>query len=124
MYKRQPTYYDLKLFEFIDSLLKIQNIKEIIIHTNFSKPLDWWKLFADKYSEKPIEVNATCHLEYICSNKSLTEFTDKMVLLNNSGIKVLDVYKRQLQEMVIIIKHNAMLLHLYHLIARKDYYIV
>ena len=84
----EPTLYDLKLFEFIDSLLSIQNIKEIIIHTNFSKPLDWWKLFADKYSEKPIEVNATCHLEYICSNKSLTEFTDKMVLLNNSGIKV------------------------------------
>ncbi len=84
----EPTLYNSRLFEFVDSFLNIQNIREIVIHTNFSKPLDWWKLFAEKYSGKPVEVNASCHLDYVNTGEDILEFIRKVKLLSSNGVRV------------------------------------
>lgn len=84
----EPTYYDTKLFDYIDGLFSINNIKEIILHTNFNKPLSWWKLFQNKYKNKKIEVNASCHLEYINSNEKIKDYINKMLFLYENNINI------------------------------------
>lgn len=84
----EPTYYDIRLFDFIDGFLNIPNIKEIIIHTNFSKSLDWWKLFCNKYKGKKVEVNASCHLEYVNTQEKINEYIDKMKYLFYNDINI------------------------------------
>lgn len=84
----EPTYYNYKLFDYIDGLYSINNIKEIIIHTNFNKSLEWWKIFQNKYKNKKIEINASCHLEYINSNEKINDYINKMKFLYDNEINV------------------------------------
>jgi len=84
----EPTYYDTKLFDYIDGLFSIDNIKEIILHTNFSKPLSWWKLFQKKYRDKKIELDASCHLEYINTDEKINDYIEKMKFLYDNGINI------------------------------------
>lgn len=79
----EPTALNYLLFDYIEYLLlNIHNIKELILHTNTSKNVQYFIDLDKKFSSFPIEVNYTLHLDYIDDN-TIDDFIAKVAALEN-----------------------------------------
>lgn len=83
----EPTILGYKLFDYIHYGLACNNVKEIVLHTNTSKDVKYFEALNNEFKNNSIEINCTCHLDYINDN-NIDEFIHKITMLSNIKIYV------------------------------------
>jgi MoaA/NifB/PqqE/SkfB family radical SAM enzyme len=83
----EPTTLGYKLFNCIEYAFDLSNVKELILHTNFSKNKKYFSQLAKLYSKYNIEINASLHLDYVNDN-NIDDFIANIKAIKNEGMKI------------------------------------
>jgi organic radical activating enzyme len=87
----EPTEITI-LFDIVTMLInKIKNLKNLRIHTNFSKDINYWKKIVDIFKNNKtinFSIEASLHLDYINTKEKLYDYLNKLLFLRSNNILV------------------------------------
>ena len=87
----EPTEIPI-LFDIINMVSNnIKNLKNLRVHTNFSKDINYWESFAHIFKKNEhinFTIEASLHLDYINNKKKLYDYLDKLLFVRNKDILV------------------------------------